>query len=97
MTVKKETTQKKTTKVSKPKKVEKVEEVVVVVEKTTTDHIKSIFLSKTFWVNIIALVAFITQKHFGYIISQDIQIEILTIVNILLRSITTEAVTWKKS
>ena len=60
-------------------------------------QIKSIFLSKTFWVNVIALVALQAQKHYGFVIDETMQIEILGLVNIALRSITSDAVTWRKN
>lgn len=56
---------------------------------------KSIFISKTFWVNGVALVAIIVQGATGKeIISLEMQTAILAFINILLRTITKEAVTW---
>lgn len=69
-------------------KVDTVEEVEEVV--------KSIFESRTVWVNLIALLAFVVQQKFGYVIDQNMQMEILTAVNIWLRSVTKDPVHWKK-
>lgn len=57
---------------------------------------KSIFLSKTIWVNFLAIIALVVQKKFGFVIDESIQIEILGFINILLRTITKEPVTWGK-
>lgn len=54
---------------------------------------KKVHQSKTIIVNIIALVAIIVQMQTGFVISVGEQAAILTIVNIFLRFITTEAIT----
>lgn len=57
---------------------------------------KSIFTSKTFWVNVIALVAMIVQGATGKeLISVEIQATALSVANILIRMITKQAVTWQ--
>ena len=56
---------------------------------------KSIWTSKTFYVNIIALVGMIIQGVTGKeIISLEIQGTILAGINIILRFITKQPVTW---
>ena len=56
---------------------------------------KSIFTSKTFWVNVLALVAMIVQGATGTdFISLEVQGTILAVVNIILRTITKEPVNW---
>lgn len=56
---------------------------------------KSIFTSKTFWLNIIGLAAMIAQGIAGKeLISMEMQGTILAVVNIILRTITKDAVTW---
>ena len=55
---------------------------------------KEFWKSKTLWVNVIALIAFIAQKVWGYIIPPATQVEILLIVNIILRLITREEILW---
>jgi len=56
---------------------------------------KSIFLSKTFWVNLIAIAAMTAQGLTGKeIIPLELQGTILGAVNVVLRLITKQAVTW---
>lgn len=58
---------------------------------------KSIFTSKTFWANIVGLVAMILQGTTGSEILVPIETQgvLLTMINILLRSITKDSVTWQ--
>lgn len=49
---------------------------------------KPIYLSKTFWVNVIALIAMLAQTQTGFIISPEEQIAIIAVINILLRVVT---------
>jgi len=57
---------------------------------------KSIFTSKTFWVNVVALVAMIVQGITGHeYLSIETQGTILAVINIVLRTITKDAVTWQ--
>lgn len=51
--------------------------------------IKHIFESKTFQVNGIAIIAWLIQAKYGFVIDADIQGAILSFVNIVLRSLTT--------
>ncbi|MCX8070224.1 MAG: hypothetical protein N2738_06945 [Thermodesulfovibrionales bacterium] len=46
------------------------------------------FLSKTIWVNAIALIALILQNKFGYVLSTDEQIAILAVINMIIRFLT---------
>ena len=56
---------------------------------------KSIFVSKTFWVNLIAIAAMTAQGLTGKeIIPLEMQGTILGAVNVVLRLITKQAVTW---
>jgi hypothetical protein len=56
---------------------------------------KSIFTSKTFWTNILAIMAIIIQGVTGKeFMSLELQTGILAVINIILRSITKEPVTW---
>lgn len=56
---------------------------------------KSIFFSKTFWVNAIALVAMVIQGVTGKeFLSLEIQGGILAGINVILRFITKQPVTW---
>ena len=69
-------------------KIDTLEEVVV--------EVKSIFLSRTFWVNAIALIAFLIQRQWGFVIDEATQMAVLSSVNIWLRSITNTPVKWRK-
>jgi len=51
-------------------------------------------LSKTFWVNIIAIIAIIVQQQFGYLINADVQIYLLSAINLVLRTVTKEKLEW---
>lgn len=56
---------------------------------------KAFWLSKTFWINVIALAAIIAQSVAGKeIINVEAQASILAAVNIVLRFVTKSAVTW---
>lgn len=53
------------------------------------------YLSKTLWINAIAIVAMITQGVTGkIIISMELQATILGIVNVILRLVTKQPVVW---
>ena len=57
---------------------------------------KSVFASKTFWANVVALGAMVLQGATGneILIPAEAQASVLAVVNILLRSVTSEAVSW---
>lgn len=55
---------------------------------------KQFWLSKTFWVNLIALVAIIVQSQTEFIISADQQAIILGFINMVLRAKTKEPISW---
>ena len=55
---------------------------------------KKIWLSKTFWVNILAMIAMIVQFYFGFVISPDQQVIILGVVNVILRAFTKKPLVW---
>jgi hypothetical protein len=56
--------------------------------------VKSIYKSKTFWVNVIALVALGVQQKYGYVVDESMQVQALAVINVLLRAITSEPVNW---
>lgn len=68
-------------------KIDTIEEVV--------HEVKSIFVSRTFWVNAVALVAFAIQSKWGFVIDEATQVAVLSTINIWLRSVTTEPVRWR--
>jgi hypothetical protein len=52
------------------------------------------YLSKTLWVNLIAILAISLQGYYGKeVISTDLQAMILGVINIILRSITNKKLT----
>lgn len=65
------------------------------VDSALEKQVKSIFKSKTFWVNIIAFIAFLCQRQWGFIVDEATQAQILMLINILLRAVTNEPVRWK--
>lgn len=55
---------------------------------------KSLFKSKTFWVNVLAIVGMIIQSFTGFVIDAGTQVVILGVVNTVLRFVTHEAIEW---
>lgn len=70
----------------------KVEEIVTITETKTA--VKRIIKSKTIWVNLLAFVAFWIQRQYGFVISEDLQMQALTLINIALRFVTKEKIVW---
>jgi uncharacterized membrane protein len=56
---------------------------------------KSIFKSKTFWVNVIAIGALVANNQFGLEIDTENQAALLAVINIVLRAVTNEPLTLK--
>lgn len=58
---------------------------------------KSIFISKTFWVNLLALIGMVLQGLTGneILINVETQATILAVINIILRTVTKDSVVWK--
>lgn len=71
-----------------------VVEEVVVVEESPQVVVKRIVFSKTIWVNLIAFIAFWIQKEYGFVISEDLQMQALTLINIALRFVTKDKIAW---
>lgn len=55
---------------------------------------KKWYTSKTIWVNVVAVVTSVVAARFGYAISADIQVGILTGINVLLRKVTKSEIVW---
>lgn len=55
---------------------------------------KSVWLSKTLWVNTIATIAMLVQYYTGFVIDPEMELAILAGINTLLRLITRQPVTW---
>ena len=60
----------------------------------TTTTGKKFWQSKTFWVNVLGIVALVAQSQFGYVISPESQVSILGVVNVALRFATKEEIVW---
>ena len=75
------------------KKTIKVEETVIV-EESPNVAVKRILKSKTIWVNLIAFLCFALEKRYGFLIDPDLQLQILSLINIGLRFVTKEAIVW---
>lgn len=58
---------------------------------------KSPLLSKTLWVNLIAVLAVLIQSQTGVMVDAETQMAILAVVNLVLRVATKEPVSWKKT
>lgn len=62
---------------------------------TTATKQKVWYDSKTIWVNILLLGAAITQQSTGHnILTPDIQVSIITVINLLLRIVTKDKISW---
>ena len=55
---------------------------------------KKFYLSKTFWVNIVCAAALGLQMRYGFVIGAELQALALTAINLGLRKITNQPVTW---
>ena len=55
---------------------------------------KQLIKSKTFWVNIIAIAVMLAQAKYGFIIDAESQLAILAVINLILRAVTKEEITW---
>ena len=51
---------------------------------------KKWYLSKTLWINGIAVAAMIIQAQYGFVINPEEQLAILAVVNLIIRAITKE-------
>jgi hypothetical protein len=58
-------------------------------------NMKSWYLSKTLWLNAIAVLAMLLQTKFGFVIDPESQAGILAVVNLILRVITHQPLEWK--
>lgn len=55
---------------------------------------KKFWLSKTLWVNVLAIVALVAQGYLGFEVSTETQESALAAVNVALRLITREEIVW---
>lgn len=63
-------------------------------EETVEVQVKRVLLSKTIWINLLAFIAFWIQREYGFILSEDLQMQALTLINIALRFLTKEPIAW---
>lgn len=56
---------------------------------------KKFWLSKTFWVNVIALLGLLLQSYTGFVLDPEKQVALLGVVNIFLRFTTKEPIVWE--
>lgn len=54
------------------------------------------YCSRVLWINIIAIITIIIQGVFGYVISPEIQVAVLAIVNVIMRAVTNQGLSGKK-
>ncbi len=56
---------------------------------------KKLWASKTFWVNILAIIVVAVQTQTGFVIDIEAQAAILAVINLALRAITKTEITWR--
>lgn len=49
--------------------------------------------SKTLWINVIAIAAIIIQAEYGFIVSPELELAALGVINLILRKYTNEGLT----
>lgn len=57
---------------------------------------KKWYLSRTFWVNVLAIANIIIRAELGYTLTPAAEVAILGGINFILRIITKEKIVWKK-
>lgn len=57
--------------------------------------VKRFYKSKTFWVNVVAIVAMVLQSETNFIIPAEAQVSVLALINLILRSITKDEIDWE--
>ena len=50
--------------------------------------------SKTLWLNILGVAGILVQTYTGFVISPELQVMILGVINVILRLITKEEIIW---
>lgn len=55
---------------------------------------KKWYVSKTFWVNLLSIVALIAQAEIGFVMSPEAEAGILAVINLILRAVTKEEIEW---
>ncbi len=70
------------------------EPVLVPVDESPSVTVKRVLKSKTIWINMLAFLCFWIQRETGFVISEDLQMQALTLINIALRFVTKEPIAW---
>lgn len=55
---------------------------------------KKWYLSKTFWINTILIIALLVQGNTGFIIGPELQAILIALVNLVLRKVTKQEIVW---
>ena len=55
---------------------------------------KKLYLSKTFWINTILIIALLIQGNTGFIIGPELQAILIALVNLVLRKVTKQEIVW---
>ena len=55
---------------------------------------KKWYTSKTIWANVVAVITSVVASRFGYTLSAEIQVGILTGINVILRKATKSEIVW---
>ena len=55
---------------------------------------KKFWASKTFWVNVLAVIAIGVQSRYGFMVGPELQALALAGVNLVLRKVTKEPIVW---
>lgn len=69
---------------------DKLNEIVAILKASGSKHW---YLSKTLWVNVVFIIAFVAQLKFGFVLSNEEQVAIITVANLLLRLISGKELT----
>lgn len=55
---------------------------------------KKPWASKTLWLNLMGVAGILVQSYTGFIIGPELQVMLLGVINVILRLITKEEITW---
>ena len=56
---------------------------------------KKWWMSRTFWANVVAIICLIVRGQYGYTLSPEEEGIIFFLLNLILRKITKQPITWK--
>ena len=55
---------------------------------------KKWYTSKTVWINVVSVAGIMLQSQFGFLITPDMQVMLLGLLNVAVRTVTKEEITW---